>query len=92
MEEISSHFRASLLRDNAARIGQFDIIFEKDLSQAFWIIFRIANRIIFVVFRPNVHFYPFRKWLLVDSWTLILPIYLVLTMVTFNWLNQQLGI
>ena len=35
MEEISSHFRASLLRVNAAQIGHFDIIFEEDLSQAF---------------------------------------------------------
>ena len=68
MEEISSHFRALLLRDNAARIGHFDIIFEEDLSQAFWIIFRIANWIIFVVFRPNFHFDPFRKWLLVEKW------------------------
>ena len=61
MEEISSHFRASLLRGNAARIGHFDIIFDKDLNQAFKISFPIANRMIFVVFRPNFHFDPFRK-------------------------------
>ena len=49
MEEISSHFRALLNRGNAARIQQFDIIFEQDLSPAFQNIFPIENRIIFVV-------------------------------------------
>ena len=61
MEEISSHFRASLLRGNAARIEHFDIIFYKDLNQAFKISFPIAIRMIFVVFRPDFHFDPFCK-------------------------------
>ena len=65
MEEISSHFRASLLRVNAAQIGHFDIIFEEDLSQAFQNSFPIKNWMIFVVFRPNWHFEPFRNFLLV---------------------------
>ena len=47
---------ASLLHENAERIQHFDIIFEEDLSQAFWIIFRIENRMIFVAFRPKICF------------------------------------
>ena len=62
MKEISSHFRASLLRVNAAQIGHFDIIFEEDLSQAFWISFRILNRMIFAAFRPKNHFDPYCKF------------------------------
>ena len=61
MDDISFHFRASLLRGNAARIGYFDISFEEDLSQAFHNSFPIKNWMIFVVFRPNWHFEPFRK-------------------------------
>ena len=56
MEEIFSNFRASLLHGNAARIQHFDIIFDLDLSPAFWIIFRIENRMIFVAFRPKNSF------------------------------------
>ena len=63
MEEISSHFRASLNRGNAARIQDFDIIFEQDLSWAFQNIFPIENRIIFVVFRPNFQSYSYRQCL-----------------------------
>ena len=48
MEEISSYFRASLNRGNAARIQHFDISFEQDLSPAFQNIFPIENRIILV--------------------------------------------
>ena len=61
MEWIFSYFPASLLRGNAARIQHFDIIiiFEEDLSQAFWIIFWIENRIICVAFRPKNRFDPF---------------------------------
>ena len=56
MEEISSHFRASLLRVNAAQIGHFDIIFEEDLSQAFQISFPIENWTISMRFRPKFRF------------------------------------
>ena len=56
MAQIFSHFRASLLHGNAARIQCFDIIFEEDLSPAFRIIFRIENRMIFVAFRPKNRF------------------------------------
>ena len=56
MEEIFSNFRASLLCGNAGRSQHLDIIFEKDLSPAFRIIFRIENRMIFVAFRPKNRF------------------------------------
>ena len=62
MEEISSHFRASLNRGNAARIQHFDIIFEQDLSPAFQNIFPIEKRVIFVVFRPNFQLHSYRQW------------------------------
>ena len=56
MEEIFFNFRASLLCGDAGQSQHFDIIFEKDLSPAFRIIFRIQNRMIFVAFRPKNRF------------------------------------
>ena len=90
-----SHFRASLLHGNAARIQRFDIIFEKDLSPAFRIIFRIENRMIFVAFRPKNCFDPYCKFLPSENWCTITHRHYSLFNVTidaFNWLSQQLFI
>ena len=64
-------FRASLLCGNAGQSQHFDIIFEKDLSPAFRIIFRIENRMIFVAFRPKNCFDPFCKFLPSENWCTI---------------------
>ena len=71
MEEIFSNFRASLLCEDAGQSQHFDIIFEKDLSPAFRIIFRIENRMIFVASRPKNCFDPFCKFLPSENWCTI---------------------
>ena len=93
MEEIFFNFRASLLCGNAGRSQHFDIIFEKDLSPAFRIIFRIENRMIFVAFRPKNCFDPYCKFLPSENWCTITHRHYSLFNVTidaFNWLSQQL--
>ena len=43
-------------RGNAARIQHFEMIFEEDLRQAFWIRFRIEDSSIFDDFMSKFHF------------------------------------